>query len=71
MELLVHHDWHKPAGVISKLKTVGDNLGPEPVDLDVSYVKDVHTIAVQNGGLNFSVGFTLDQFEYVDGGIQR
>ena len=32
----------------------------------VSYVKDVHTIAVQNGGLNFSVGFTLDQFGYID-----
>ena len=67
MKLLVHHDWHKPAGVISKLKTVGDNLEIEgQLNLDVSYVKDVHTIAVQNGGLNFSVGFTLDQFEYVD-----
>lgn len=67
VKLLVHHDWHKPAGVISKLKTVGNNLEiAGQLNLDVSYVKDVHLVAVQNGGLNFSVGFTLDRYEYVD-----
>lgn len=67
VKLLAHHDWSKPAGVISKLKTVGDNLEiAGQLNLNVSYVKDVHEVALQNGGLNFSVGFTLDEFEYVD-----
>lgn len=67
VKLLVHHDWHKPAGVVKKLKTVGDNLEIEgQLNLNVSYVRDVHEVAVQNGGLNFSVGFMLEEFEYVD-----
>jgi len=67
VKLLVHHDWHKPAGTISKLKTVGENLEiAGQMNLNVSYVKDVHEVAIQNGGLNFSVGFTLDEFSFVD-----
>jgi HK97 family phage prohead protease len=67
VKLLAFHDWSKPAGVIKKLKTVGDNLEIEgQLNLNVSYVKDVHEVALQNGGLNFSVGFTLDDFEYVE-----
>jgi HK97 family phage prohead protease len=67
VKLLAHHDWSRPAGVISKLKTVGDNLEiAGQLNLNVSYVKDVHEVALQNGGLNFSVGFTLDEFEYID-----
>jgi HK97 family phage prohead protease len=67
IKLLAHHDWSKPAGVITKLKTVGDELQiAGQLNLNVSYVKDVHEIAVQNGGLNFSVGFMLDDFEYVE-----
>jgi len=67
VKLLAHHDWSKPAGVIKKLKTVGDNLEIEgQLNLNVSYVKDVHEVALQNGGLNFSVGFTLDEFEFVE-----
>jgi len=67
VKLLVHHDWQKPAGIIKKLKTVGDNLEIEgQLNLNVSYVKDVHEVAVQNGGLNFSVGFMLEEFDYVD-----
>jgi HK97 family phage prohead protease len=67
VKLLVHHDWSKPAGVISRLKTVGDNLEiAGQLNLNVSYVKDVHEVAIQNDGLNFSVGFTLDEFSFVD-----
>lgn len=67
IKLLAHHDWSKPAGVIKKLKTVDDELQIEgQLNLSVSYVKDVHEIALQNGGLNFSVGFTLEEFEFVD-----
>jgi HK97 family phage prohead protease len=67
IKLLAHHDWSKPAGVIKKLKTVDDELQIEgQLNLSVSYVKDVHEIALQNGGLNFSVGFTLQEFEFVE-----
>jgi HK97 family phage prohead protease len=67
VKLLAFHDWSKPAGVIKKLRTVGDNLEIEgQLNLNVSYVKDVHEVALQNGGLNFSVGFALDEFEYVE-----
>ena len=67
VKLLVHHDWTRPAGAISKLKTVGDNLEiAGQMNLNISYVKDVHEVAIQNGGLNFSVGFTLDEFSFVD-----
>lgn len=67
IKLLVHHDWHKPAGVIKKLKTVGDELQMEAqLNLQVSYVKDFYEVSRQNGGMNFSVGFMLDEFEYVE-----
>lgn len=67
IKLLAHHDWSKPAGVIKRLKTVGDELQIEgQLNLNVSYVKDLYEAARQNGGLNFSVGFVLDEFEFVD-----
>jgi HK97 family phage prohead protease len=67
IKLLASHDWHKPAGVIKRLATVGENLQIEAqLNLNVSYVKDLHEVAKQNGGLNFSVGFTLEEFEFND-----
>jgi HK97 family phage prohead protease len=67
IKLLASHDWHKPAGVIKRLETIGDNLKIEAqLNLNVSYVKDMHEVAKQNGGLSFSVGFALDEFEFVD-----
>jgi HK97 family phage prohead protease len=67
VKLLAHHDWQKPAGVIKRLETVGDKLEIDAqLNLQVSYVKDVYEVAKQNGGLSFSVGFTLEDFEFVD-----
>jgi HK97 family phage prohead protease len=67
IKLLVGHDWHKPGGVIKRLETHGENLHIEAqLNLNVSYVKDLHEVAKQNNGLNFSVGFGLDEFEFVD-----
>jgi HK97 family phage prohead protease len=67
VKLLAHHDWTKPAGTIKRLETVGENLSIEAqMNLNVSYVKDLYEAAKQNGGLNFSVGFTLEDFEFVD-----
>lgn len=67
IKLLAFHDWSKPAGVIKRLKTVGDELQMDAqLNLNVSYVKDMYEVARQNGGLNFSVGFMLDEFDFVD-----
>lgn len=68
VKLLAFHDWHKPAGVIKKLET--DARGQLQIEaqlnLNVSYVRDLYAIAKQNGGLSFSVGFRLEDFELVD-----
>jgi len=67
VQLLAGHDWNKVAGQIKKLETVGENLLLEAqLYMDVSYVKDLHTVLKQNGGLNFSVGFRLEEFEFND-----
>jgi HK97 family phage prohead protease len=67
IKLLASHDWHKPAGVIKSLETVGKRLKIEAqLNLNVSYVKDLYEVTKQNGGLNFSVGFALEEFEFVD-----
>jgi len=67
IKLLASHDWHKPAGVIKRLETHGENLHIEAqLNLNVSYVKDLHEVAKQNNGLNFSVGFALEEFEFAD-----
>jgi HK97 family phage prohead protease len=67
IKLLAGHDWHKPAGVINRLETVGQALQLEAqMNLNVSYVKDLYEVAKQNNGLSFSVGFILEDFEFVD-----
>jgi len=67
VQLLIGHDWNKVGGKIKKLETVNNNLLLEgQLYMDVSYVKDVHSVLKQNGGLNFSVGFTLQEFEFND-----
>lgn len=67
VKLLAGHDWHKIAGVIKKLETVKEKLNIEAqLNLNVSYVKDLYEVTKQNGGLNFSVGFMLEEFEFVD-----
>ena len=68
IKLLASHNWEKPAGVIESLRTVGDDLRIEAqLNMNVSYVKDLHEVAKQNGGLNFSVGFSLEEYTFVDG----
>ncbi|MGY3615677.1 HK97 family phage prohead protease [Bradyrhizobium sp. USDA 10063] len=67
IKLLAQHDVHKPAGMIKRLETVGENLKIDAqLFLDVSYVKDLYTVSKQIGGLSFSVGFELEEFEFVD-----
>lgn len=67
IQLLAGHDWTKVAGGIKRLETVKDDLMIEAqLYMDVSYVKDLHTVLKQNGGLNFSVGFGLIDFAFND-----
>lgn len=67
IKLLAQHKMDRPAGKILKLETVNNDLKIEAqLFLDVSYVKDLYAVAKQIGGLNFSVGFELEDFEFVD-----
>lgn len=67
IQLLASHDWTKVAGQIKKLETLNNNLMLEAqLYTDVSYVKDLYTVLKHNGGLNFSVGFSLKEFEFND-----
>jgi HK97 family phage prohead protease len=68
IKLLNHHNMRQVAGNIEKLYTKGDDLKIEAqLFLDVSYVKDLYLVSKQVGGLNFSVGFELEEFTFVDG----
>jgi len=67
VKLLAYHDWHRPSGVMKRLETVGDNLEIEAqLNLNIGYVRDMYEAAKQNGGLSYSVGFMLEDFEFVD-----
>jgi hypothetical protein len=57
------HDWAKLIGVITRLEAVGDALRIEAqLNLDIGYVRDLHSSIVHDGGLSFSVGFALEDF---------
>jgi HK97 family phage prohead protease len=67
IKLLAYHDWQRPAGVIKRLDTVGDNLKiAAQLNLNVGYVRDLHEVSKQNGGLNFSCGFRLKDFKFIE-----
>lgn len=68
VKLLAFHDWSKPAGVIKQLTTGNDGkLRIEAqLSLGASYVRDLYEVTKDIGGLNFSVGFRLQEFEFVD-----
>lgn len=67
IKLLAFHDWSKPAGVIKQLQTVGGQLRIEAqLSLGATYVKDLYEVTKDIGGLNFSVGFRLQEFRFVD-----
>lgn len=67
VKLLAYHDWGKPAGLIQRLETVGEDLKIEAqLNMKITYVRDMYEAAKQNGGLNFSVGFMLEDFEWIE-----
>ena len=67
IRLLDNHFTERVAGQIKRLETVGYSLEIEAqLNLAVSYSRDLYEVATQVGGLNFSVGFRLEEFEIVD-----
>lgn len=65
VKLLMFHNPTKLAGSINKLVTVNDHLKISAnLDLELSYVSEVYTIAKKLGGLSFSVGFSLEKFGF-------
>lgn len=67
VKLLAFHDAHGPQGRITKLHTQGGELRIEAeLNLDIGYVRDLHSAIRHSGGLSFSVGFALDEFDLGD-----
>ena len=67
IRLLDNHRSDRVAGAITRLQTVRDNLEIDArLNLNVGYARDLYEIAKQVGGLNFSVGFRLEEFEIID-----
>jgi HK97 family phage prohead protease len=67
VKLLAFHDWSKPAGVIKQLQTVNGQLRIEAqLSLKAGYVRDLYEVTKDIGGLNFSVGFRLLEFDFVE-----
>lgn len=67
IKLLIGHDRNRPGGVIKKLETRGDSLWIEAqLNLKIGYVNDIYEAAKMNDGLSFSVGFYLEEFEWVE-----
>lgn len=73
IKLLIQHDSNRPAGRILKLEQTPQGLRIEAqMNLNISYVRDMYEAAKMQGGLSFSVGFFLEDFEevYEDGNFQ-
>lgn len=65
IKLLIGHNWNQLAGVITKLEYRGERLWIEAqLALDIGYVNDAYKAAKIIGGLNFSVGFMLQDYEF-------
>lgn len=65
IKLLIGHDWDKPAGVITMLEYRGEDLWIEAqLNLNISYARDMYEAAKMNGGMNYSVGFFREEYEW-------
>jgi HK97 family phage prohead protease len=65
VKFLLNHDMHTMAGVIKVLEQRPKGLWMEAqMNLNVSYVKDAYELAKMNEGLNLSVGFKLQDYEF-------
>jgi HK97 family phage prohead protease len=53
-----------PIGRLTRLHTIGSDLRVEAeLNMELSRARDLHSIIRHSGGLNFSVGFRLEEFD--------
>lgn len=72
VKLLIGHDWNKPAGVIKVLETRNGDLWIEAqMELEISYVKDFYLALKAAGGMSFSIGFRLQDYEFKEDAQER
>lgn len=65
IKFLKGHDRDWPIGVIKVLEYRGDRLWIEAqFDLEISYAKDLWRAVKMNGGMSFSVGFFLEDYDW-------
>lgn len=65
IKLLVGHDWDKVAGVVKVLETRAGKLWIEAqLNMNISYARDAYEACKMSGGLNFSVGFMLQDYSF-------
>lgn len=65
IKLLLNHDWRQVAGVIKVLEYREGKLWIEAqMNLGITYVKDCYEAAKMLGGMNFSVGFYIQDYEF-------
>jgi HK97 family phage prohead protease len=63
IKLLLNHNWSQLAGVIKKLETRNNKLWIEAqMNLDVQAVREMYSNIKAVGGLSFSVGFFLQEY---------
>jgi HK97 family phage prohead protease len=63
IKLLLNHDWAQVAGAIKVLEQRGNQLWIEAqLNLKISYAADMHEAIKSAGGLSFSVGFFLKEY---------
>ena len=56
-----------PIGRITSLRTVVQDLRLEgELNMELSSVRDLHSVIKHSGGLNFSVGFKIEEFDLAD-----
>ena len=65
IKLLIGHDWQKVGGAITKLETRKGKLWIEAqLNLNISYAKDFYEATKSSGGMNFSVGFMIQDYSF-------
>ncbi len=63
IKLLLNHDWAQVAGVIKVLEQRGNSVWIEAqLNLKISYANDAYEAIKSAGGLSFSVGFFLQEY---------
>lgn len=67
IKLLLDHRMDRVAGCIKRLEYIDGKLWIEAqLELEISYVRDAYLAAKMAGGMSFSVGFRIQDYEFKD-----